>query len=100
MAAAPKTFYRGDLPALSTVVYQVSAGKTGVVTNIVATNNNPTVSMVTVKLNGFPLLAAVGLHPNGLLTMECNQPLAEGDTIEVQGNSTVASVHISGVEFS
>ncbi|ANT41093.1 hypothetical protein BI024_gp23 [Streptomyces phage Nanodon] len=97
--ATPMVFFRGELPALKTVAYTVPAGKKAAVTSIVATNPHTETSMVSVDLGGFPCLAAVGIHVNGVLTLEVSQTLNEGDTIEVQGNSSPAITHISGVEF-
>ncbi|AGM12197.1 hypothetical protein SEA_GOBY_21 [Streptomyces phage Goby] len=97
--ATPKVFFRGELPAAKTVAYTVPAGKQAAVTSIVATNPGTDTSMVSVDLGGYPVLAAVGLHVNGVLTLEISQALNEGDTIEVLGNSTPAITHISGVEF-
>ncbi|AKY03477.1 hypothetical protein SEA_DANZINA_22 [Streptomyces phage Danzina] len=97
--ATPKVFFRGELPAARTVAYTVPAGKSAAVTSIVATNPGTDTSMISMWIDGVPVLAAVGLHVNGVLTLEISQALNEGDTIEVQGNSVPAQTHISGVEF-
>ncbi|AWN07390.1 hypothetical protein SEA_MANEEKUL_21 [Streptomyces phage Maneekul] len=99
MAAVPKVFFRGALPAAKTVKYTVPSGKSAAVTNIVASNPGANGSMVSVWIDGIPLIANVGLQANGLLTLDISQAMSEGDTIEVQGNAIPAQVHISGAEF-
>ena len=97
--ATPKVFFRGELPAARTVIYTVPAGKSAAITSIAATNPGTDTSMVSVWIDNVPLLAGVGLHVNGVMTLEISQALNEGDTIEVQGNSVPAQTHISGAEF-
>ncbi|MEU9126576.1 hypothetical protein AB0D08_00410 [Kitasatospora sp. NPDC048540] len=98
MAATPKNFYRGALPAAMTSVYTVPAGASAIVTNIVATNPGASAASVGVKIGGIYVLANTGIAAGGVLTVELSQVLNAGDQIEVQGNAMAAPTHISGVE--
>lgn len=100
MATTPKAFYRGSLPTAETTAYTVPAGATAIVTNVVATNPGTGSALVSVKLDGVHVLASVGIAAKGVLTLECAQVLAAGDTISVQGGTPAASIHISGVEVA
>ncbi|MFE9254030.1 hypothetical protein [Streptomyces sp. NPDC006879] len=98
MAATPMNFYRGHVPPERTVVYTVPEGQQAIVTNIVSTNDHASAASLAVWFDGFPILANVGIASKGVLTVEMNQVLQAGETIEVQGNAYAAATHISGVE--
>ena len=100
MATAPKNFYRGELPAEETVVYTTPTNGQAIVTDIVATNIDSSSSLIAVKINGVPLLANIGVQPNGVFTIRVSQVLEPNDTISIQGNSATAYAHISGVEVA
>ncbi|MFE0964054.1 MULTISPECIES: hypothetical protein [Streptomyces] len=96
--ATPLKFFRGDAPYALTVAYTVPESNTAIVTNIVAANPGTAAGSVTVRLGGVPILSTVGIAPQGVLTLEINQVLAEGEQIEVQGSGSTCALHISGVE--
>ncbi|KPC89310.1 hypothetical protein ADL35_02410 [Streptomyces sp. NRRL WC-3753] len=96
--ATPINFFRGDAPYALTVAYTVPESNTAIVTNIVAANPGTAAGSVTVKLGGVPILPTVGIAPQGVLTLEINQVLAEGEVIEVQGSGSTCTLHVSGVE--
>ncbi|MFE7463110.1 hypothetical protein ACFU6R_03260 [Streptomyces sp. NPDC057499] len=98
--ATPLNFFRGSAPASVTKVYTVPDSNKAIVTNIVAANTGSAAGSVTVKLGGWDLLSAVGIAAKGVLTVEINQVLAEGEAIEVQGTGAQCSLHISGVEVA
>ncbi|MCM8548818.1 hypothetical protein [Streptomyces sp. STCH 565 A] len=96
--ATPINFFRGDAPYALTVAYTVPESNTAIVTNIVAANPGTAAGSVTVKLGGVPILPTVGIAQQGVLTLEINQVLAEGEVIEVQGSGSTCTLHVSGVE--
>lgn len=98
MATQPKVFFRGLLQTSKTVVYTVPQNGSAIVTNVVATNPGSTSALISVELDGVPLLASVGIAPKGVLTLEMAQVISSRGTISVQGGTPAASVHISGVE--
>jgi hypothetical protein len=100
MATAPKAFWRGELPDTETVIYTVPSNGQAIITDIVATNMDATSAMLAVKINDVPLLANVGIHPNGVFTIRLSQVLEPNDSIKVQGNAATAYAHISGVEVA
>ncbi|MGW8953505.1 hypothetical protein [Streptomyces sp. NPDC055709] len=100
MATAPKKFWRGQLPTAETVVYTTPSNGQAIVTDIVATNMSASSALIAVKLNGVPVLANVGIHPNGVFTIRLSQVLEPNDTISIQGNAATAYAHISGVEVA
>lgn len=100
MATAPKAFYRGQLPAEETVVYTTPSTGQAIVTDIVATNIDTSSALIAVKINDIPVLANVGIQPNGIFTIRISQVLEPNDTIKIQGNSATAYAHISGVEVA
>ncbi|MFF8845494.1 hypothetical protein ACF08N_22670 [Streptomyces sp. NPDC015127] len=100
MATAPKNFWRGQLPAAETVIYTVPSNGQAIVTDIVATNVDTSSALIAVKINDTPLLANVGIHPNGVFTIRISQVLEPNDTIKIQGNTATAYAHISGVEVA
>lgn len=100
MATAPKNFWRGQLPEEDSIVYTTPSTGQAIITDIVATNLSATSALIGVKINGVPLLANVGIHPNGVFTIRISQVLEPNDSISVQGNSATAYAHISGVEVA
>ncbi|MDX3525070.1 hypothetical protein P1P75_01020 [Streptomyces sp. ID05-39B] len=100
MATAPRAFYRGQLPTEESIVYTTPSTGQAIITDIVATNMDTTSALIAVKINDVPLLANVGIHPNGVFTIRLSQVLEPNDTISVQGNSATAYAHISGVEVA
>lgn len=100
MATAPKNFWRGQLPAGETVVYSTPSTGQAIITDIVCTNESATSALLAVKVNDTPLLANVGVHPNGVFTLRISTVLEPNDTISIQGNSATAYAHISGVEVA
>ncbi|MEU9795070.1 hypothetical protein AB0E27_31545 [Streptomyces sparsogenes] len=100
MASAPKAFYRGRLPEEESVVYTTPVTGQAIITDIVATNMDSSSALIAVKINDIPLLANVGIHPNGVFTIRISQVLEPNDTISIQGNSATAYAHISGVEVA
>ncbi|QOV06146.1 hypothetical protein KGG72_gp16 [Streptomyces phage Salutena] len=100
MATAPKAFWRGELPDAETVIYTVPSNGQAIITDIVATNMDETSAMLAVKINDVPLLANVGIHPNGVFTIRLSQVLEPNDSIKIQGNAATAYAHISGVEVA
>lgn len=100
MATAPKNFWRGELPDAETVIYTAPSSGQAIITDIVATNMDATSAMLAVKINDVPLLANVGIHPNGVFTIRLAQVLEPNDSIKIQGNSATAYAHISGVEVA
>lgn len=100
MATAPKNFWRGQLPTAETIVYTVPTNGQAIITDIIATNMDDTSALIAVSINDTPLLANVGIHPNGIFTIRISQVLEPNDTIKIQGNSATAYAHISGVEVA
>ncbi|AXQ61078.1 hypothetical protein SEA_HANK144_22 [Streptomyces phage Hank144] len=100
MATAPKNFWRGQLPTAETVVYSAPSNGQAIVTDIVATNISTASALIAVKINDTPLLANVGIQPNGVFAIRISQVLEPNDTIKIQGNSATAYAHISGVEVA
>ncbi|ATI18722.1 hypothetical protein SEA_DAUDAU_21 [Streptomyces phage Daudau] len=100
MATAPKNFYRGQLPAEESIVYTTPTTGQAIITDIVATNIDTSSALIAVKINDTPLLANVGIQPNGVFTIRLSQVLEPNDTISIQGNSATAYAHISGVEVA
>lgn len=100
MATAPKNFWRGQLPAEESVVYTVPTNGQAIITDIIATNVDTSSALIAVKINDVPLLANVGVQPNGVFTIRISQVLEPNDTISIQGNSATAYAHISGVEVA
>ncbi|MFF7800257.1 hypothetical protein [Streptomyces olivaceus] len=100
MATAPKNFWRGQLPEEDSIVYTTPSTGQAIITDIVATNLSATSALIGVKINDVPLLANVGIHPNGVFTIRISQVLEPNDSISVQGNSATAYAHISGVEVA
>ncbi|UFD97959.1 hypothetical protein PQC18_gp21 [Streptomyces phage Pablito] len=100
MATAPKAFYRGQLPTAESVVYTTPSNGQAIITDIVATNIDSESALIAVKINDVPLLANIGIHPNGVFTLRLSQVLEPNDTISIQGNSATAYAHISGVEVA
>jgi hypothetical protein len=100
VATAPKNFYRGELPDADTIVYTTPTNGQAIITDIVATNISGSSALIAVKINDIPLLANVGIQPNGVFTIRVSQVLEPNDTISVQGNSATAYAHISGVEVA
>jgi hypothetical protein len=100
MATAPRAFYRGQLPTEESIVYTTPSTGQAIITDIVATNMDTVSALIAVKINDVPLLANVGIHPNGVFTIRLSQVLEPNDTISVQGNSATAYAHISGVEVA
>lgn len=100
MATAPKNFYRGQLPAEESIVYTTPTNGQAIITDIVASNIDTSSALIAVKINDVPLLANVGIQPNGVFTIRISQVLEPNDTISIQGNSATAYAHISGVEVA
>ncbi|AFO10886.1 hypothetical protein D854_gp68 [Streptomyces phage R4] len=100
MATAPKNFWRGELPDLDTIIYTAPANGQAIITDIVATNVSASSALIAIKINGVPLLANVGIHPNGVFTLRISQVLEPNDSISIQGNAATAYAHISGVEVA
>lgn len=100
MATAPKAFYRGQLPAEQSIVYTTPSNGQAIITDIVATNMSATSALIAVSINDTPLLANVGIQPNGVFTLRLSQVLEPNDLIKIQGNSATAYAHISGVEVA
>ncbi|WP_438470793.1 hypothetical protein [Streptomyces asiaticus] len=100
MATAPKAFWRGQLPAEENVIYSTPSTGQAIITDIVATNLDSSSALIAVKINGIPLLANVGVQPNGVFTIRLSQVLEPNDSISIQGNSATAYAHISGVEVA
>lgn len=100
MATAPKNFWRGQLPADESIVYSTPPNGQAIITDIVCTNMSASSALLAVKINGTPLLANVGVHPNGVFTLRISTVLEPNDTISIQGNSATAYAHISGVEVA
>ncbi|WP_406192339.1 hypothetical protein OH733_05465 [Streptomyces griseus] len=100
MATAPKNFWRGELPDLDSIIYTAPSNGQAIITDIVATNMSASTALLAVKINGVPLLANVGIHPNGVFTIRISQVLEPNDSISIQGNSATAYAHISGVEVA
>lgn len=101
MATAPRNFWRGQLPQEETVIYTVPSTGQAIVTDIVATNmDSSNAAMIAVLVNDTPLLANVGVHPNGVFTIRLSQVLEPNDVLKIQGNSATAYAHISGVEVA
>lgn len=100
MATAPKAFYRGQLPETESVVYSTPSTGQSIITDIVATNIDSVSALIAVKINDIPLLANIGIQPNGVFTIRISQVLEPNDTISIQGNSATAYAHISGVEVA
>ncbi|MEU0344246.1 hypothetical protein ABZ092_36230 [Streptomyces bobili] len=100
MATAPKAFWRGQLPAEDTIIYTTPSSGQAIITDIVATNISASSALIAVKINGIPLLANVGIQPNGVFTIRVSQVLEPNDSISIQGNSATAYAHISGVEVA
>ncbi|WDS51737.1 hypothetical protein SEA_TRIUMPH_23 [Streptomyces phage Triumph] len=100
MATAPKNFWRGQLPAAETIVYTVPSNGQAIITDIVASNIDDASALLAVSVNDIPLLANIGIHPNGVFTLRLAQVLEPNDTIKIQGNAATAYAHISGVEVA
>lgn len=100
MATAPRAFYRGQLPTAESVVYTAPFNGQAIITDIVATNVDTDSALIAVKINDVPLLANIGIQPNGVFTIRLSQVLEPNDTISIQGNSATAYAHISGVEVA
>ena len=100
MATAPKNFYRGQLPTDASVVYTTPSTGQAIITDILATNESNVAALIAIKINDTPLLANIGIQPNGVFTIRISQVLEPNDTISVQGNSATAYAHISGVEVA
>ncbi|WP_432006300.1 hypothetical protein [Streptomyces parvus] len=100
MATAPKNFWRGELPSQDTIIYTTPSNGQAIITDIVCSNADEESALLAIKINGIPLLANVGIHPNGIFTIRISQVLEPNDSISIQGNSATAYAHISGVEVA
>lgn len=82
------------------MIYSVPSTGQAIITDIVAANEDDESAMLAVAINDVPLLANVGIHPNGVFTVRLSQVLEPNDVIKIQGNSATAYAHISGVEVA